>query len=76
MNLESKVVSRLTCIDINAFDPETDKASETFVNVCELIFRRGYVDSTPLINQCGDRCTEQSVFPRYAQSQDVIPTYI
>ncbi|KAL5969146.1 hypothetical protein TSMEX_003111 [Taenia solium] len=70
MNLEPKVVSRPVCSDLNTFDPETDKASETFVSVCELIFRRGYADSTPLINQCGDRCTEQLVFLRYFQSQD------
>ncbi|KAH9286873.1 Uncharacterized protein ECG_00224 [Echinococcus granulosus] len=70
MNFESKVISRLKCSAINAFDPETDRASETFVNICELIFRRGRVNGTPLITQGGNRCAEQIVFPCCVQAQD------
>ncbi|KAL5113114.1 hypothetical protein TcWFU_010457 [Taenia crassiceps] len=32
MNAESEVISRLSCSDTNTFDPEIDKASESFVN--------------------------------------------
>lgn len=56
--------------DISFSDPEVVKASEIFASICELIFRRGQVASSPTVSGCGTLCIGSTIPTEFKDSSD------
>ena len=75
MNIESVLTSKFVCLEADSLDPETDKASEIFANVCETIFQRGLVSNIGSLSSCSSCITQQVTSTSFTQDINAKPRY-